>query len=229
MSKVTEVDSLVAACEQEGVVLRFLGGVAIAINVGRADSPHREFSDIDGVVGRKHVKGLKRLLDDRGYEGEQQFNALNGNERLIYYGPVGKLDVFVEEFRMCHRIPLGDRLSLDSPTLTAVDLLLTKLQVVELNDKDLADIVLLLDSHEIVEDSDQGIDGKHLGEMLGKDWGLWKTTGLTLEKVRQAEPSLGPKIDRLEQMIEGAPKSMKFRRRAIVGERTKWYDEPEET
>ncbi len=218
---------LVADLEAQGVALRLLGGVAIAIHCQRAEDPHRSFSDVDTVVGRRHVKALKTALAERGYAGDERFNALSGGDRLIFKGPGGKLDVFVDRFEMCHEIPLGDRLELDSPTLTVTDLLLTKLQVVEMNGKDFEDLVLLIESHEVGGGEGDQINADHLRQLLGRDWGLWKTSTLSFAKLRERAPRLGERIGELEAAAEG-PRSLSWKLRARVGERTKWYEEPEE-
>src|SRR6202030_4206358 len=122
--------------------LRLLGGAAIILHSG--GRPHRELGDLDAATRRSDGRALAGALATVGYEAEPRFNALHGDRRLIFHGPHGKLDVFVEVFEMCQRIELGPRLPLDSPTLPVSDLLLTKLQVVELNAKDADDAALLL-------------------------------------------------------------------------------------
>lgn len=218
---------LVAEMAQQGVSLRLLGGVAIAIHCNRAEEPHREFSDVDTVVGRRHVKALKQALAERGYLGDERFNALSGGDRLIFKGPGGKLDVFVDRFEMCHQIPLGARLELDAPTLTVTDLLLTKLQVVEMNSKDFADLVLLIESHEVKGGEGDQVNADYLRQLLGGDWGLWKTATLSLGKLRERAPQLEDRIGELEAATDG-PRSFSWRFRARIGERSKWYEEPEE-
>ncbi len=224
---IQESRELVAALDAEQVSLRLLGGIAIALHCGREAIPHREFSDADAVVGRRDVKALRRLLAERGYQGDERFNALNGERRLVFYGPGGKLDVFVDRFEMCHEVPLGDRLALDSPTLSVTDLLLTKLQVVEMNSKDFADLALLIETHEVRSGEGDQVNADYLGALLGRDWGLWKTVTISLAKLRERSPELGERLDELEAATEG-PRSLSWKLRARLGERAKWYEEPEE-
>ena len=56
---------------------------------------------------------------------------------------------------MCHRLDLRSRLHIAGPALNPADLLLTKLQIVELNRKDAIDMIALLLAHPLGAD---GID-----------------------------------------------------------------------
>jgi hypothetical protein len=227
MTKIREARVLSEAADEQEVALRFLGGAAIAIHCER-EQPHREYSDLDAVTRRRDVRSLTRVLESREYEPDKRFNAVNARTRLVFYGPSGKLDVFVDEFEMCHRIALAHRLDIDRPTLSVTDLLLTKLQVVEMNDKDVVDLTLLLESHEIASGEGDHVNSEYFGELLGSDWGLWKTVSISLGHLRGAVPALGKKLTELESLAESAPRSLRFKMRGMVGERTKWYEEPEE-
>jgi hypothetical protein len=227
-AQVAEGVGIVEDVASAGAQARLLGGAAIAWHSGHADAPHRAFSDLDIVVSRKGVSTLTKTLESRGYEGERQFNALNADLRLIFHGPGGKIDIFVERFQMCHEIPLRSRLTLDSPTVTVTDLLLTKLQVHEINEKDVVDVALLLESHECREGEGDWVNGEYLGRLLADDWGLWRTVTGSLEAVAQAAPRVRDRVGEVLAVIEAVPKSRRFRLRARIGERKRWYELPEE-
>jgi hypothetical protein len=138
---------------------------------------------------------------------------------------------------MCHVIDVSSRLALLPDTLTPSDLLLTKLQIVQLNHKDLLDILALLHDQEVVAGSDSAIDSTYLGKVWGGDWPLWRTSQLTLQKARVgAEEVLSPaaqgrvhaNLDTLDRILEDCPKSVKWKVRARVGDRMRWYEVPEE-
>ena len=74
------------------------------------------------------------------------------------------MDVFVSSFRMCHEIPLEKRLSVDEDTVPLAELLLTKLQIIELNEKDVRDTVALLLEHDVTDD-DAGVNAGHIAEL----------------------------------------------------------------
>jgi hypothetical protein len=225
---IEEARRLAAVAADGGVALRFLGGVAVAIHCGRATTPHREFSDLDAVVRKRERGTLLSVLDGEGYEPDERFNAFNGSTRLIFHGRAGKLDVFVDAFEMCHRIGLADRLEVDDPTLSVADLILTKLQVVELTEKDVEDLDLLLRAHELRRGAGDHVDVDYLCRTLGRDWGLWRTVTGSLGALRRARPALDPQVSALEAAIGGSPRSLGFRLRGVVGEHKRWYDLPEE-
>src|SRR5712692_1732460 len=206
-------------------MLRLLGGAAIVLHTSGA--AHREIADLDSATRRSDTRRLAAALVGRGYEPEARFNALHGERRLIFYGPAGKLDVFVDSFEMCHRIELASRLDLDTPTLTVSDLLLTKLQVVELNAKDAHDAALLLREHELGSGAGDHLDVEYLARLVGDDWGLWRTISGTLQRVAEFEPEVAPKARKPSDALDEAPKSRRFQLRARIGERKRWYELPD--
>jgi len=223
---VREGRTLVEEADRDGLVLRLLGGAAIVLHT--SGSVHREIADLDAATRGADARRLAETLNRCGYHAEARFNALHGHKRMIFHGPSGKLDVFVDTFEMCHRIDLRPRLELDSPTLTVSDLLLTKLQIVELNAKDAHDVFLLLEHHELAEGNGDHVDVAYLARLAGDDWGLWRTTTRTLNRVAEDEPAVAAKARALRQALDDAPKSGRFRLRARVGERKRWYELPED-
>jgi len=223
---VAEGVALVESAEREGATLRLLGGAAVIVH--GSGVAHRTIGDLDAVTMRKDIKRLTAMLQERGYEAETRFNALHGDRRLIFHGSAGKLDVFVERFEMCHRLDLGSRLRLDSPTITVTDLLVTKLQVVELNEKDSRDIAELLRHHSLGTGDGDHIDADYLGALIGDDWGLWRTLTGTLERLPALVPDVGEQAAAVHGVLDEAPKGRRFRMRAKVGERKRWYELPDD-
>ena len=139
---------------------------------------------------------------------------------------------------MCHVIPVAKRLALDPMTVPLAELLLTKLQVVALNEKDQRDIVNLLHAHPLSDDDAAGINAHYVAGLLAGDWGLWRTSTLNVERVRSglARYGLAPeqeeivrtRLDDLRSRIDEEPKRTRWKVRARMGERVKWYEEPEE-
>jgi hypothetical protein len=180
---------------------------------------------------------------DLGYEPNQRFNALHGATRLIFEDSknLRVVDIFLDVFRMCHTLHLGDRLTLDDYTIPISDLLLTKLQVVEINEKDIRDLFAIHKDHEVVDQIASGdkelIDAGYVSSLCADDWGLCKTISLTLRKLLaflskyELEPEaiqiLESRINKLLRAIETVPKSFKWRLRERVGEKKRWYDLPE--
>jgi len=161
---------------------------------------------------------------------------MNGKERLLFFDNANErqMDVFVSSFRMCHEIPLEKRLAVDDDTVPLAELLLTKLQIIELNEKDVRDTVALLLEHEVTND-DAGVNSWHISELCAEDWGLWRTITRNLETLRDRvggydvdRDVVSSRVSLLLERIEATPKSRSWRIRAKVGERKRWYELPEE-
>ncbi len=230
MTLVEEGIALVDASNRSGLKLRLLGGAAIFIHCPRAlaQGPFRELADLDAIVPRAQGAAAARVLADLGYEPEARFNAMHGDRRLIFQGPMGKLDVFVGVFEMCHRIQLDQRLDLEPQTISVSDLLLTKLQIVQLNAKDAKDVAALLLEHDLGMGPGDHVDVGYLGSVLAADWGLWRTATGTLRRVADLDPRVSDPVNGLLDAVNGAPKSTAFKLRARIGDRMRWYELPDE-
>ena len=239
---IAEARRLHGRAEQAGVVARLLGGVAVALST---DQPlpavlQRPYKDLDYVVRRKDRRRWRELLESNGYQPDAQFNALHGAQRLLHFDTVNhrQLDTFVSTFAMCHTIDLEDRLPPGSPTLAPEDILLTKLQIFEVNDKDLIDSIALLLSHPVTSGREPGINSERLAKVVGSDWGWFTTVSDNLAKVAARletagldEPdaqTVSSRLAQVEEVMTDAPKSIKWRARARIGRRMPWYDLPEE-
>jgi hypothetical protein len=224
---------VVSLAAERDVPLRLTGGVAVALRCPSAAHPPlaREYKDID-LVGRGATRRQTvTLLKDLGYRPDEEFNALHGRTRLLFHDPSGRqLDVILDRLEMSHVLDLKDRLLLDAETLTPADLLLTKLQVVEVNERDLKDAAAILHDH------DSG--DERVAEVLGADWGWWRTVTANLDQLagwvsgltgfeRGAE-RIRVRIAALRHRIDDQPKSLRWKTRAKVGERVRWYELPEE-
>ncbi|PWI57205.1 hypothetical protein BM613_09775 [Sulfoacidibacillus thermotolerans] len=199
----------------------------------------RPLGDLDLFTISKERKVVQELLETIGLKGDREFNLLNGKTRLLYYANHEKVDVFIDEFSLCHRIDLRERIHLEAQTLPLADLLLTKLQIVELNRKDMIDLVALLLVAPLVEtDQPSAINIRYLAKMLAKDWGLWRTCTKNLQLLvnemctliadEMQQSKVLEKINTLQQAIDLTPKSAAWRMRSVVGERVRWYELPEE-
>ena len=161
---------------------------------------------------------------------------MNARERLLFFDDAHdrQVDVFVSSFRMCHEIPLEGRLQHHDSTVPLAELLLTKLQIIELNEKDVRDTIALLVEHEVTDD-DQGVNATRVASLCADDWGLWRTISHNLERVREQvvhydvdREAVSDRVELILERIETAPKSRSWRLRAKIGERKRWYELPEE-
>jgi len=235
---VAEGRRVVDAGRARGVVLRLLGGVAVFLqSPGGKPRLSRQINDIDLVTPRGAKRAVAELFQSIGYVEDEVFNAFHGAHRQIYVDLENrrKVDVFVGSFSMCHEIPIAERLDRDPLTVPLAELVLTKLQIVELNERDERDIYNLCFHHEI---GAAGIEGDLIAELCARDWGLWRTCTGTIERCRadlngyaleESERAvIDERLQRLWEAIDAAPKTSKWRWRAKVGERKRWYEEPEE-
>jgi hypothetical protein len=232
---------LIRSGEARGAPVRALGGLGVALRAPEAHPAlQRGFADIDLAAAKKSRRQVAEAMEEAGLEPEPEFNALQGARRQIWWTPDRSthVDVFLGEFAMCHRLDLDARLGVDHPALPAADLLLMKLQVVELNRKDVTDAAALLSTHRLDDDDDAGSINRHrLVEVLAGDWGFCTTASDNLEKipglVAELDPALGGRVagaaDRIREEVEAAPKSRAFKLRARVGRRKRWYEVPDES
>jgi hypothetical protein len=238
---VAEAGRLLDAAQSDGVPLRLIGGLAVYFHTEEIPpSLRRSYDDIDVATVKGASRGAGELFSKLGYAPSKEFNALQGSRRLLFFDRRNerKLDVFVGSFQMCHTIPITGRLALDDRTIPLAELLLTKLQVVELTEKDLRDIATLLNRHEVGGHDNDAINGDFVARLTADDWGLWRTVKLNVERLRGEIGSLsldadarGRVLERADAMwerIEREPKSRKWRVRDRVGDRRRWYEVPDE-
>jgi hypothetical protein len=232
---VAEGRRLVEQAAAQAITVRLLGGAAIWLRASEGSRAllGRDYPDLDLVAHRRQSRPLRDFLENEGYEPERTFNATHGAKRLYYHAPDRSyhLDVFLDTFVMSHELDLGSRLELEAPTLPAAELLLTKLQVAEINRKDLTDAVLLLLDHELAdEDGPDRLNVAHVIAVCAGDWGLYTTVTDNLRKLRELPESIeiSAKVDELEQRLQQEPKTRNWKLRAKLGRRIRWYELPEE-
>ena len=241
-----EAVRVIDACTDAGIELRLLGGLAFYGQMPtwtrRAERPRR---DLDFVVPADHVRVMKPLMAELGYVPEQQQNAIYGHKQMYFVDEARQrpVDIIIDRLEMCHTLPLADRLDIEPYTLPRADLLLSKLQIVRINEKDVLDCLALLSRYPVSAD-EEGINVTTVTALTSTDWGWWRTVTGNLDLLeRYADESLdvedlrfsdglsrSPRegILELRDRIEASPKSVKWKMRARIGERAVWYYEPEE-
>lgn len=228
------------------VPIRLLGGVGVAVHDhGPVSSAlERGYGDLDIVVPAKSTRATAAAMAAAGYLPNERFNALHGAQRMLFYDTANKrqVDVFVGVFSMCHRLDLSSRLDRHAYALDAADLLLTKLQIHEINRKDLVDAVRLVVTHPNADlgpgSGDQdALSLERLRAVTSTDWGWFTTVTDNLQLVRTAAGDLldpqgatlvQSRVDEIDASLRSAPKSMRWKARSVVGRKTAWYELPEE-
>jgi hypothetical protein len=240
---VKEMYRLIDAANEKNIQLRAIGGLAVQAHNKRNHPLFvREFGDLDFVIASKQRRQFEAFMPTVGYSAHKQFNVLNGDQRQIYYHNDNemKIDIFVGDFEMCHKIPMEDRLTADPVTIPLAELLLSKAQIVELNHKDVLDLTsLLLNNKTGVGDTDT-INLEILAQLCSQDWGLYKSTSISLQKVEdlmneadlpltQEERDLvRERVHQIQKTFEEMSKPLPWQIRDRVGTRVKWYIEVEE-
>src|SRR5918997_2909076 len=212
--------------ERDGLALRLLGGVAIRLRAKDGLHPafEREYADLDWIVPKGKSSQAQKFFESIGYAPHVRFNAIHGRERLLFFDEQHdrQVDVLVGSFRMSHEIPFGKRLGLEPVTVPLAELLLTKLQIVELNEKDVKDALALLHDHHVGEEDGEAINGAHVARLCASDWGLWRTFTANLEALEghidrydlpeESKRRIAERVERLQERIEEEPKSFGWRK-----------------
>ena len=244
----TALDEAVGICQAAagaGITVRLAGGLAIQYLTPEFPARGGDRQDLDLATLSGDRRALTGFLAGRGYAGDKNFNALYGHKQLYFQSEqTGRaLDVLVDRLHMCHTVEFKDRLKRMPVTLDLSDLLLTKLQIVELNEKDAQDVLYLCSAYPVRDGDEPGTIGlARIRPVVGNDWGWWRTVTMNLDRItalatgdgRGLVPA-GGKYDPVEQLgvlreaAETAPKSLRWKARAKVGDRVRWYEMPEET
>ncbi len=240
-----ELRRILRASEEAGLMLRVIGSLAFQMHCPEFGSIQQElgrvYTDIDFAAYRKQAKGLQALMAGLGYTENREVFIVSEGDRAIFdkYGTDLHVDIFYDKLDFCHVISWNGRLEVDSPTIPLAEMLLEKMQIVKINEKDIIDTIMLLLEHPLDDNDDEVINIARVAQLCGSDWGLWRTTTMNLEKVNlmaQSYPQLSEqqkaevtaKVEQAQASIEKEPKSMAWRLRSRVGDRVKWYKDVDE-
>ena len=238
---------MIALADAANLLVRLMGGLAFHARcrswTARID---RDGRDIDLATRSRDRKALTALMEANGYAADRHYNALYGHKQLYFVDPARRrpVDVLIDRMEMSHKFEFADRLQVDRPTLPLAEMLLTKVQIAQINRKDILDGLALLSEYPLGSTDDGTINVERISNLTSADWGWWRTIIGNLGKFEgYVNTSLQPgelefgrpphfevlgQISALRDMIEAAPKSTKWKLRARVGERVQWYEEPEE-
>lgn len=237
--------TIIEAAKQKQIQLRLMGATAIYYQCPNSrnltDAMDRPLTDLDFMTLSKYVRHIPDLFLSLGFEGNERVNALYGLKRQIYTDPRNgrHVDVFVDKLTFCHEVDFTRRLEADPTTLTLADLLLEKMQIVKIGEKDVKDTIILLREHEFGDNDDGVVNMHYISKLLSDDWGFYYTVTTNLKKTRDYVDTLSvinssekelvkSRIDSLLARIEGEGKSFKWRMRAKAGTKVKWYNDAEE-
>lgn len=236
---IDEAMKIQSEAENEGLLLRFLGALAFRLqcpkNAAHFEALERRITDIDFAASTNNREKLIAFFEQRGYIVDENVLHTGGGFRYIFENPQnGKhVDIFFDQLEMCHTVVFKDRMNIDNWTISLADLLLEKMQIVKINMKDLKDTAVLLLEHDVGPD-DRTINMTHIAKIMSNDWGFYHTFTTNLNKVsdvlsqfnslRERERDLiRERIQGILDLLEKSKKSLKWRARAKIGARMKWY------
>jgi hypothetical protein len=243
---IQEAVRVTTAAKERNLTLRVMGATAIKIHCPKFAAIHerlgRSLTDLDFVGPSEETNQLLEMLEAEGYLMDRDARyrmAVIGRCVLQKRGSPLHADLFFDELRWNHTLDLRNRLKLDFPTLTVSDLLMEKMQIVRISEKDIKDTIVILREHPIADHDKDSVNGPYIAEVLAEHWGFYCTFTMNLSKVEtftQKYDQLSPedkqdvisKMGRLRQIIEDKPKSLRWKLRARTGTSTKWYREVDE-
>lgn len=245
---IEEALRIVKEGEKRNIPLRLMGGFAIRLHCPNCEQLYELLGrkpayDLDFITYSKHRPLIKKFFADLGYAPMVSMALLfgTGKNRAVYKDENHNrsVDVFFDKLEMCHVIEFKDRLKLNYPTIPLSDLLLQKIQICKINEKDIKDIMILLREHQIGETDRETVNINYIAKLLSKDWGFWYSSDSNLKKTREFlteyknladvdRKDIEAKINKILKAIEDEPKSVQWKLRSKIGTSKKWYTEVEE-
>ncbi len=240
-----ELKRIIKASDDAKVILRVIGSLAFQLHCPKfgylQQALGRAYTDLDFAAYGKQSGEIRQLMTKLGYSDNKEVFIVSEGQRAIFDRPqIGlHVDVFYEKLDFCHVIRWEGRLEVDKPTIPLAEMLLEKMQIVQINEKDIIDTIMLLMEHPLGENDHEAINIKRIAELCAADWGLWRTTTMNLNKVTQLaqgypqltaanKSHISAQVKLALDRIEAAPKTMAWRLRARVGDRVKWYKDVDE-
>jgi hypothetical protein len=244
----TAIEEAVRICQtaaDAGITVRLAGGLAIQYLTPEFPPRGGDSQDLDLATVSKERRSLSEFLAGHSYVADKTFNALYGHKQLYFQSTeTGRsVDVLVDRLHMCHTVEFAGRLGRMPLTLDLSDLLLSKLQIVELNEKDAQDVLYLCSAHPVSDGDKPGTIGlDRIREIVASDWGWWRTATMNLDRITALAEGDGQRLvpaggqhHAIEQLgvlrkaMDAVPKTLRWKARAKVGDRVRWYEMPEET
>ncbi len=240
-----ELKRIIKASDAAGILLRVIGSLAFQMHCPKFGylqaAMGRAYTDIDFAAYRSQTKQIQELLTSLGYRENREVFIVSEGDRAIFDRPDAGLhiDVFYDKLDFCHVIRWEGRLEVDAPTIPLAELLLEKMQIVQINEKDIIDTIMLLLEHSVGDGDNEMIGVSRIAMLCANDWGLWRTTTMNLDKVRRLaqgydqlnrkqKERINAQVEAVLARLEQEPKTLAWRLRARVGDRVKWYKDVDE-
>jgi hypothetical protein len=229
----------------QNLTLRLVGALAFNVHCPEFNyiqqESERYFTDIDFMAYFEQMSDVEQMFKDMGYIEDRRIKSVPGLRRSIFFSQnqAWHSDIFYDVLDFSHEINFRGRLELDYPTISLVDLLLEKMQIAQINEKDVIDTLMLLREHDVGSHDDETINVDYLAQVCKADWGLWKTVTTNLGKVDQLADKydvltaadrqiIRGRLKRIMTRIDEEPPTLRWKLRSRIGERVKWYRDVDE-
>jgi hypothetical protein len=238
----SEALRIVNAAAERGIVLRLLGSLAFKIHCSEFGHLQKQlgraFTDIDYAAYETQASQMPALFKSLGYRDDPEINLYFAGQRSIYNnnGSGIHLDIFYNKLSFCHDIVWTDRLEYDFPTIPLAEMVLEKMQIVKINEKDIIDTIMLFLEHPLGDNDHETINISRISKLCSADWGLWRTITMNLQKVSQLgqtyadlsrteRDKVSTQVETALEKINAEPKSFSWKVRSKIGDKVKWYQE----
>jgi len=242
---ISEAKKIIAKAEEHGVFLRLIGALAFNLHCPEYNYIHekwgRVFTDTDFVSRSEYGPVILRLYRELGYRDDEMITTLYGASRMVFDHPESGFhsDIFFDKLDFCHPLPLRERLKVDDLTIPLAELFLEKMQIVQINEKDLIDTMMLIREHAVGDADAETINGQVIGRFLSADWGFWRTVTGNMEKAELLsgqidiftaadKADIRQKLTAIRRYIEQTPKTLAWKMRSKIGDKLKWYKDVDE-
>ena len=216
--------NILGDCKANSIDIRLFGSVALLFldssKIGFINN-HRGIADVDIIVRPNHITKLENYFMGKGYAANVGVKMLYGNSRRSFRLENNiSIDVFIGNITLCQEISILERFDLSYPTITPSDLFLTKIQKINLSEKDVFDICFILG---------YDVDFQYIIDLSSKNWNWWKTLNTNIPFLLNKNISENNKnlLTGLLSKINSNEKTINWKLRNIVGERRQWYNDVE--
>ena len=240
-----KADAIMKESQKRNLTLRLVGALAFHKHCPQFNyiqqKSKRIFTDIDFMAYIQQKRAIEQMFSDLGYIDDKRIQTVPGVKRSIFFSADNTLhsDVFYDVLEFSHEIDFRGRLEIDYPTISLVDLLLEKMQIFQINEKDIIDTIMLLREHEVGRTDDGTINIDYLAKTCKSDWGLWKTLTTNLAKIERLLDQydllsgddvriVRERLQSIRQRIDDQPATLGWKLRSRIGERIKWYRDVDE-
>ena len=242
---IAEAEKIIEQAENKGAPLRLIGALAFHLHCPGYRHIHekwgRVFTDTDFVARGEHQELIIEAYAELGYRDDEMITTLYGRDRLVFDNPETGMhsDIFFDKLDFCHVLQLRDRLDVDDLTIPLAELFLEKMQIYQINEKDIVDTMMLIAEHPVGENDRETINAPVIAEVLAAEWGFWRTVTGNMEKLldlnektdlfnAEEKKLIESRISEIHDHIDREPKPLAWKMRSKVGDRVKWYKDVDE-